>query len=206
MSYSTCSLNPIENESVVAALLKQYKGKIRLLDVSLPGFKFQPGLKEWKFLIQKSRSEVERIKEENAKNIDNKDHVPESFFNQYEKYTDVPEESIFGGGKTRLVRETMFYDHYDPEIREQLSKCLRVMPHHQNTSGFFITIIEKLEELDGAQLTEAEPKGREEAKLPLQIQNVGKTKAFSFVRANNDDPDIQFIKSYYGLGDNFPTE
>ena len=23
------------------------------------------------------------------------------------------------------------------------------MPHHQNTSGFFITIIEKVEELDG---------------------------------------------------------
>ena len=40
LSYSTCSLNPIENESVIAALLKQYKGKIRLLDVQLPGFKF----------------------------------------------------------------------------------------------------------------------------------------------------------------------
>ena len=38
--YSTCSLNPIENEAVVAALLKQYGDKIRLLDVSLPGFKF----------------------------------------------------------------------------------------------------------------------------------------------------------------------
>lgn len=24
------------------------------------------------------------------------------------------------------------------------------MPHYQNTSGFFITIIEKLEEMDGA--------------------------------------------------------
>lgn len=40
----------------------------------------------------------------------------------------------------------------------------------------------------------------------MKIQDFGKTKAFSFVRANNDDPDIQFIKSYYGLGDDFPTE
>ena len=40
ISYSTCSLNPIENESVVAAALKEYKGKIRLVKASLQGFKF----------------------------------------------------------------------------------------------------------------------------------------------------------------------
>ena len=32
ITYSTCSLNPIENESVVAAVLKKYAGKIRLLE------------------------------------------------------------------------------------------------------------------------------------------------------------------------------
>lgn len=40
LSFSTCSLNPIENEAVVAAILKTYGSKIKLLDVSLPGFKF----------------------------------------------------------------------------------------------------------------------------------------------------------------------
>tara|TARA_B110000285_G_C15061210_1_gene582485 strand:+ start:1241 stop:1375 length:135 start_codon:yes stop_codon:yes gene_type:complete len=44
----------------------------------------------------------------------------------------------------------MFSSFYKPEIINELPKCLRVMPHHQNTSGFFITIIEKLKELDGA--------------------------------------------------------
>jgi len=39
MTYSTCSLNPIENESVVAAALKEFKGKIRLLHTELPGFR-----------------------------------------------------------------------------------------------------------------------------------------------------------------------
>jgi len=39
MTYSTCSLNPIENESVIAAALKEFKGKIRLLKAELPGFK-----------------------------------------------------------------------------------------------------------------------------------------------------------------------
>ena len=40
LSYSTCSLNPIEDEAVVASALKTYGDKIRLLDVELPGFKF----------------------------------------------------------------------------------------------------------------------------------------------------------------------
>jgi len=50
MTYSTCSLNPIENESVVAAALKEFKGKIRLLKAELPGFRHQEGLKTWKML------------------------------------------------------------------------------------------------------------------------------------------------------------
>ena len=40
ISYSTCSLNPIENEAVVANILKTYKGKVKLVNVGLPGFKF----------------------------------------------------------------------------------------------------------------------------------------------------------------------
>jgi 16S rRNA C967 or C1407 C5-methylase (RsmB/RsmF family) len=42
----------------------------------------------------------------------------------------------------------MFASHYSDEILNEMPKCLRVMPHHQNTSGFFITIIEKLAEFD----------------------------------------------------------
>ena len=48
--YSTCSLNPLENESVVAALLKRAKGSVELVDVSksLPELKRRPGMKHWK--------------------------------------------------------------------------------------------------------------------------------------------------------------
>jgi 16S rRNA C967 or C1407 C5-methylase (RsmB/RsmF family) len=47
------------------------------------------------------------------------------------------------------IKETMLPNFYSEEIKQQLTACLRVMPHHQNTSGFFITIIEKIAELDG---------------------------------------------------------
>ncbi|KAI8900016.1 S-adenosyl-L-methionine-dependent methyltransferase [Globomyces pollinis-pini] len=48
--YSTCSLNPIENEAVVASMLKATGGAMRLVDVSkeLKGLIRYPGLTKWK--------------------------------------------------------------------------------------------------------------------------------------------------------------
>jgi 16S rRNA C967 or C1407 C5-methylase (RsmB/RsmF family) len=34
LAYSTCSFNPIENEAVVAALLRTFKGELELVDAS----------------------------------------------------------------------------------------------------------------------------------------------------------------------------
>ena len=58
-------MNPIENESVVAAVLKKYPGKIRLVDASdrLNGFRFQPGLTSWPFLNMKKKADCEAIDE-----------------------------------------------------------------------------------------------------------------------------------------------
>jgi 16S rRNA C967 or C1407 C5-methylase (RsmB/RsmF family) len=48
--YSTCSFNPIENEAVVAEVLRLSNGALELMDVSqeLKGLKRKPGLKTWK--------------------------------------------------------------------------------------------------------------------------------------------------------------
>ena len=52
MAYSTCSMNPIENEAVVWSLLKRWKGELELVDVSdrCPNLKRCPGLLNWKVL------------------------------------------------------------------------------------------------------------------------------------------------------------
>lgn len=49
MVYSTCSMNPIENEAVVVQLLQTFSDQIQLVDISekLPGLKTQPALTEW---------------------------------------------------------------------------------------------------------------------------------------------------------------
>jgi len=49
--YSTCSFNPIENEAVVQAALKQMGNYVSLMDVSKevsPYLRYRPGLLKWK--------------------------------------------------------------------------------------------------------------------------------------------------------------
>lgn len=50
MVYSTCSLNPLENEAVVAELIRATNGAVKVLDVSkkLPELKRTPGLSTWR--------------------------------------------------------------------------------------------------------------------------------------------------------------
>lgn len=47
--YSTCSLNPIENEAVVAQIVHRTKGAMRLVDGRslLPGLRCAPGMQTW---------------------------------------------------------------------------------------------------------------------------------------------------------------
>ncbi|RZC27696.1 tRNA (cytosine(34)-C(5))-methyltransferase, partial [Asbolus verrucosus] len=47
--YSTCSINPIENEAVIHRLLSETDGALQLVDVSssLPGLKYEPGMESW---------------------------------------------------------------------------------------------------------------------------------------------------------------
>ena len=49
MVYSTCSLNPVEDEAVLHRLLVEAKGSLELVDASdkLPGLKFSRGISTW---------------------------------------------------------------------------------------------------------------------------------------------------------------
>ena len=64
MVYSTCSMNPVENEAVVYNLLLKFKGQLELLDVrhKLPGMKTANGLYSWK-VMSKDGDIYEKIEE-----------------------------------------------------------------------------------------------------------------------------------------------
>lgn len=57
--YSTCSLNPIENEAVLQRIIADSKGALEIVDAShlVPGLKYKPGMTEWK-LASKEVDEI----------------------------------------------------------------------------------------------------------------------------------------------------
>jgi NOL1/NOP2/sun family putative RNA methylase len=89
--YSTCTFAPDENELVVAAILEEYAGRVRLVPAAVPGLRTAPGVTGWQ-----------------------------------------------GQG-------------LDPA----LAGCLRIWPHHNDTGGFFVAVLEK--DPDAPWETEPEP-------------------------------------------------
>lgn len=123
--YSTCSMNPIENEAVIASAIERCGGaaNVRIVDCSneLPGLKRASGLRSWKVMDRQSR-----------------------LWNSWEEIQKQREqEGIDGLGR---LAEGMF-----PPVGEganlPLERCMRIYPHLQDTGAFFITVLEKTSEI-----------------------------------------------------------
>ncbi|KAJ5217781.1 uncharacterized protein N7469_011406 [Penicillium citrinum] len=122
--YSTCSLNPIENEAVIASAIERCGGSanVKILDCSkeLPGLKRAPGMRDWKVMDREGRI--------------------------WNSWKDVEEHKEKEGidGLARIAKG-MFAPESDVDL--PLDRCMRVYPHHQDTGGFFITVLEKTQEI-----------------------------------------------------------
>ena len=167
--YSTCSMNPVENEAVVASCIDRCGGlsKVDLLDTSnmLPGLKRHPGLKSWKVI-----DKTGRLWDSWKSVLEQKDQV-----------------GFEGLGK---MTHTMFADYLDELL--PLERCIRVYPHQQDTGGFFIAILEKKADMKAR--PEGEPKaGRAvEAAKDLQAEKAmrkddGESETRSSIMAIVDD-------------------
>ncbi|KAG6543266.1 hypothetical protein Mapa_015180 [Marchantia paleacea] len=159
--YSTCSLNPVEDEAVVGEMLRQAGGSLELLDVSdeLPGLKCRPGLKSWMVRDKRrwlcSASEVDRHR---AGVI-----VPSMFPSGKGWDQSLSEESenlvvnseasgevVEGEPGEAKEKEDEVEDAEDevaaePEVASlPLERCMRILPHDQNSGGFFIAVFQKV--------------------------------------------------------------
>jgi len=126
MVYSTCSLNPIEDEAVIASLLNSAEGGAQLEDVSglLPGLKYCNGLENW--TVMNREMDI----------INSVDELEDKYKSQ--------------------IRESLF----PPKNARQLNlnRCLRILPHLQNTGGFFVAVIKKtVDHLPWETTTESPP-------------------------------------------------
>ena len=113
MVYSTCTFNPIEDEAVVAELLRRTHGGLRLIDTSkmAENLKFQPGISTWK--------------------------VMDGAGNWHESW-----ETAKSNPK---LHKSMF--PRDDVDSLGVGKTMRFLPHHQNTGGFYVAVLEKIREM-----------------------------------------------------------
>ncbi|KAF4322772.1 hypothetical protein BBO99_00001427 [Phytophthora kernoviae] len=117
--YSTCTFNPLENEAVVAELLRWSKGSLELVDVSstLPLLKRRPGISTWKVLDSK--------------------------LTEFASYEDWVVENTKEKRKDKL-RSTMFPPTAKEAADLHLERCMRCLPQDENTGGFFICLLKKV--------------------------------------------------------------
>ncbi|KAL1960821.1 hypothetical protein VTO42DRAFT_5804 [Malbranchea cinnamomea] len=122
--YSTCSMNPVENEAVIASVIDRCGGssKVEIVDCSdkLPGLRRSPGLAKWSVMDKEGVT--------------------------WHSWNDVQEATQAGKPPAGKFVEGMFPPTAeDPGL--DLTRCMRVYAHQQDTGGFFITVLEKKGEI-----------------------------------------------------------
>lgn len=140
--YSTCSMNPVENESVVAAAIQRCgDDTIEILDCSneLPGLKRTTGLTTWKVM--------------------DKHHRIWNSWEEVEKFAAEKNEGVLPG---KLV-STMFPPKTEGNAPIPLDRCIRIYAHQQDTGGFFIVALHKKKEFKLKPENWAQPANKDEA-------------------------------------------
>uniref|UniRef100_A0A8K9V8H6 tRNA (cytosine(34)-C(5))-methyltransferase n=1 Tax=Oncorhynchus mykiss TaxID=8022 RepID=A0A8K9V8H6_ONCMY len=205
MVYSTCSLNPIEDEAVIATLLEKSEGALELADASvdLPGLKWMPGITKWKLMTKEGQ--------------------------WYKDWSEVPVN------RHTQIRPTMFPPTDTEKLANmKLERCMRILPHHQNTGGFFVAVLVKKapmpwnrrfpklrKEQSSSSLPQPEDSPRERGvgrksvcmysdsvlcsrPPPNKKMKRHGFKEDPFVFLTEDDPVFPPIESFYDLSPDFP--
>uniref|UniRef100_A0A7S2ETV3 SAM-dependent MTase RsmB/NOP-type domain-containing protein n=1 Tax=Ditylum brightwellii TaxID=49249 RepID=A0A7S2ETV3_9STRA len=156
--YSTCSLNPVEDEAVVAAALKRMCNKnarkkngdvkvekdvqsapaVELIEWPkdlLPDFKRRPGVEQWRIAGYSNSVDKDSTSDDDEGDV-NDDFGQLSWYDSYEKAKEAG---------MAYVEETMW--HPDEDENEEhginLKYCSRLWPQDQDTGGFFVALIRK---------------------------------------------------------------
>jgi len=125
LAYSTCSLNPVECEAVVAAALAQIGGVVEIIPIEVPGLSLASGLTSW--LVPSPKA----------------DGVT------YASWTDVPDEEKNVGRVCRSMFPPCTYSASleDAEaISNQLTRCGRLLPVHDDGGCFFLALFHRVGE------------------------------------------------------------
>jgi len=128
LAYSTCALNPVENEAVVAAALAWGEGSVELVQIDVPGLRLAEGLREWK------------VPSPDA-------DAPGTSRVTFSVWDEVP----LSTRQTNRIRRTMFPPAKDVNgeaITAQLHKCGRLLPAHDNGGCFFLALLRRVQHVE----------------------------------------------------------
>ncbi|CAN0859746.1 RNA cytosine C(5)-methyltransferase NSUN2 [Linum grandiflorum] len=152
MVYSTCSMNPIENEAVVAEILRKCGGSVELLDVSneRPDLVRRPGLRKWKV-----RDKVCWLASHKDVSKQRNFGIVPSMFPSGRTYVAPGENDAKNenGGNSEDAfqanqESVTSNDGLDEEASDlPLERCMRIVPHDQNSGAFFIAVLQKVSPL-----------------------------------------------------------
>jgi len=175
--YSTCTFNPIENEAVVSQILRE-----------------NPDLK----IVDTSDKLTGLIREPGMTTWKVQDPVGKAW---YKTVKDVPEH------RAKLHKTSMFPPTEEELKRFKLTRCTRVLPHRQDTGGFFITLLKKKKKSSAQaessftleQLDEEERKASGSKNPPGNEDN---EPYFSLCHGGREKY-VEQIREFYGLSEDF---
>ncbi|KAJ1268920.1 hypothetical protein BS78_07G170500 [Paspalum vaginatum] len=251
MVYSTCSMNPVENEAVVAELLRRSGNSVELLDVSseLPELVRRPGLSTWKVQDRESWFQTHDDVPDDRKNLvlpstfPSSNSTEESHLVCSDVEVNIDNRGSFSRNRSIEERSNVNHDTDGASISSTkkidctsefpLHRCIRVVPHDQNSGAFFIAVLHKLSPLnvDDAEMlgtreglstdnqiskqknsTEVEmafndvESAQAESGDTMKLQKKSRWKGVDPVLFFKDEAVIKSIISFFGIKESFPLE
>ena len=180
MAYSSCSINQIENEAVIAQLLREAGDSLELVDMTgrFPGLNWLPGLSTWRVFDTKMR-EYHRA-----------DQLPDNLVTQ--------------------IRHEMFPPSEEERERFCLHKSMRFLPHLNDDGGFFVAILRKTGPIKPKPIHSLRARKKESRKekvkynVPKVDHFIQPLENFKFI---DDNPQLkeEVTKSKEFLGLDLPT-
>jgi len=164
-------MSPYEDEAVVAELLRLHKGQLELVDARqfVPNFKARPGLSSWHVLDDLNLGGVDadgnmarlapEVAAERAAEAEKDGRVPPVVpppvgapssgdylqdavnlgYVHHKVFADVPER------RRRVYKESVFAPSAEEQEWMHLERCMRCVPHDEDSGGFFVATLRKLE-------------------------------------------------------------
>jgi multisite-specific tRNA:(cytosine-C5)-methyltransferase len=129
--YSTCSMNPLENEAVIGSVIDRCGGPnaVRIVPCStrMPDLKRRPGLRQW------------RVMDRSGRWWDSWKHCSEAIDAHGQRNADP--------GFAKLAESMFPIEEADTSDLIPLENCMRIYPHLQDTGAFFVAVLEKRAEI-----------------------------------------------------------